>query len=112
MTRFLSILSVATIGALSFSAPAFADDTTADDITEPPLAQSEDDESEDEGDTDDALDDILNEEKREDSIEEERSALERGDIDDRTGVTGEDLLSEERGSEQKRVIKTIQHKNS
>jgi len=63
-------------------------------------------------DDDDFLDSILDDDEPEDSIRDEQDAVRRGDVDDRVGVQGEDILKLEAArANEKRVIKTIQKKN-
>ncbi|MBN2799032.1 MAG: outer membrane beta-barrel domain-containing protein [Deltaproteobacteria bacterium] len=72
-------------------------------------ALAEGDEDSDEDDGGDILDDILNEGKKEESVEQERRAVRQGDLDDRVGVQSEALLPEEQLAE-KRLIKILQKK--
>ncbi len=106
------------LGMLLGTTPALASDLVAGDagIVLPPadvlapgdaLAQDED-EDEDEGDI---LDDILSGEKREESAQEERGALERGEIGDNIGARQEEAIVLEEEERKKRLIKTVQRKN-
>lgn len=95
-----SLLTVAWAGEL----PAPTDTPSLD----PTDAVAQDD-GEDDEDVDDALDDILNE-SDEESAEEERRAVRTGDIDDRVGVSSEELLPEETRARNKRLIKVLQKK--
>lgn len=71
---------------------------------------ADDDDSSDESD-DDILDSILSGEKREESAEQERRALERGEIGDNVGARQEAAINLEEEEAQKRLIKTVQRKN-
>jgi len=67
------------------------------------------DEDEDEDDDDDDFDDLFGDPDDE-SVEDEQEAVRAGDIDDRVGVVGEDILEVDR-ARKARLIKTIQRKN-
>lgn len=67
------------------------------------------DDDEDEDEDDDDFDDLFGDPDDE-SVEDEQDALRAGDIDDRVGVVGEDIMKVER-ARQDRLIKTIQRKN-
>ena len=87
-------------GTLAFAQPAFAHDHDV-----PVVAQSDDEESDE--DEDDFLQELLGETE---TVASEREAVESGDIDDRVGVQGEEIveLSED---QKKRLIKTLERKN-
>ncbi len=75
------------------------------------VAQSDDeDEGEEEESLDDVLNDILGEQDREDTIQEEMDAVESGDVDDIVGANAEEILLPDQ-VRTKRIIKTIQKKN-
>ncbi len=59
-------------------------------------------------DEDDFLRELLGEDP--DSVASEQAALRSGDIDDRAGVSSEDLLAALEGANTKRVIKTLERK--
>lgn len=101
MLKLISRIGILSAAALMFTAQALADDSGAD-----PVAQGDE-----EDDDDDELGDILGGESgSEESVREEQEALRQGDIDDRVGVQGEQILPEDEAA-QKRVIKTVQPKN-
>ena len=97
--RFVTTISLL---GLAFATPAFADDGV--------VQEDDEEEEEDEFDfEDDDLGDILGGEEEE-SVKDEQDALRSGDIDDRVGVKDETILEADQEGE-KRVIKTIQHKD-
>lgn len=104
------LFSLALLGGLAFSSTALADDTT-DLMPGDALAQDDDSEGDDSSGDDD-LDDILDgTDTSEETVGEEQDALRRGDIDDRAGVDGENLLEGEDAAGPKRTIKTVQRKD-
>lgn len=96
MRSFISKIGILSTAVWMFAASAFAADTTTTDV----VAQSDDDE----------LDDIIGGDSKEQSVKEEQDDLRRGDIDDRVGVQGEQILAEDEEAVD-RVIKTVQPKN-
>jgi outer membrane beta-barrel protein len=68
----------------------------------------QDDEDEDEEEEDDNLDDLFG--GLDESVQDEQDAIRAGDIDDRVGVVGEDILKVD-AAKRNRLIKTIQRKN-
>ncbi len=86
---------------------ALADDT----LLSPLDGLVQDDEGgEDEESLDDVLDDILGSQDTEDTISEEREAVEMGDVDDIVGANAEEVLLPDQQRSRK-IIKTIQKKN-
>ena len=87
-------------GTLAFAAPASAQDHDV-----PVVAQSDDEEPDE--DEDDFLEELLGETE---TVASEREAVESGDIDDRVGVQGEEII-ELTEDQKKRLIKTLERKN-
>jgi len=70
----------------------------------------DDDGGEEEESLDDVLNDILGSQDTEDSVQDERDAIESGDVDDIVGANAEEVLLPDQ-LRNKRIIKTIQKKN-
>jgi outer membrane beta-barrel protein len=85
---------------------ALADDT----LLSPQDGLAQDDDGGDEESLDDVLDDILGSQDTEQTVSEEREAVEYGDVDDIVGANAEEVLLPDQ-QRSRRIIKTIQKKN-
>lgn len=112
MRRFASKLAPIALASVCLASTAMAHDLpgvphshTTETVDDGVVQDDEDDEDYEDDDFDDLFGDPDDE-----SVEDEQEAVRAGDIDDRVGVVGEDILKVERARKD-RLIKTIQRKN-
>ena len=110
MRRFAAKLAPIALASVCLASTAMAHDLpgaphshTTETVDDGVVQDDEDDED------DDDFDDLFGDPDDE-SVEDEQEAVRAGDIDDRVGVVGEDILKVERARKD-RLIKTIQRKN-
>ncbi len=94
---------------LCLAGTALAEDAIPANLDGIAQDDGEGDDGEDES-LDDVLDDILGSQDTPDTIEEERAAVESGDVDDIVGANAEEVLLPDQ-QRRKKIIKTIQKKN-